>query len=630
MTRKTLPVLQLCILGSAAVLALALALALAATPSATAQVAGEPSAPVSASPDSPPPPAPAPDGRDDGPFPPGPSQDGIASGAEDEGQTEGDATPASGAKPAQAKPGGTAPDEAKPDEAKPDEAKPDEAKPDEAKPDEAKPDEAKPDEAKPDEMVPDEAKPDEMVPDEAKPDEMVPDEAKPDEAGVGAKASGDASGVAAVDAKPAEGAGPAVDAKPAEGAAPAVDANPAKVSKPPAAAADAEAAAQPSGPSPAGALQTEAEALYRKGLYPAAKDKAKEWADAAAKEFGPEGPKTLAARVAYARALSKAGYFPEAEAYARELEPTLKKASGEVSPEVMALEDILGYAILYQDKEEDAFRYFTKLDDQRKALFPHKDNEEAFIAARARLQAKRAAGHSEPSDIQAMRDVLAAQVAFTFENEPEVLETRLQLASSLYESGVPDAETFDFSEVTAISDAVTKVRIEMYGPEHPDVSEAMALSGFVMQLKGELPKSREVLEKVMAIEGATLGPDHPWSVNTYMSLAWLGMREKNYESARSMYRRAVDARIRFYGNAENAKSCEARMMLARALVEGFKDYVGAQTELEIAYSWREEHLGAEHPETLRALTEVAGMQEHLGNFESARTVFDRVLKSRMA
>ncbi|MDR1079373.1 MAG: tetratricopeptide repeat protein [Deltaproteobacteria bacterium] len=442
----------------------------------------------------------------------------------------------------------------------------------------------------------------------------------PDAGTAEAGADSDAGQVSAgsdSDAGPPEATGPSANGRPVQDAG---DAKPEDGAKPALAVSGAS--------QPADILMAQAEELYRKGLYPSAKDKTKEWAEAAAKEFGPESEKTLAARVAYARVLSKAGYFQEAEAYCRELEPLVVKAGGELSSQLMRLEDILGYSLLYQDKDEEAFAYFTQLETVRKAA--DAGSHETLLASRARLQSKRAADHDEPSDIQSLRDVLAAQVALAGENDPETLETRLQLATAIYETSVPKADTFDFTEVNALIDAVLKARIGLYGTEHPDVSEAMALAGFVKQLKNELPKAREILEKVMAIEAATLGPDHPWSVNSYLALAWISTREGKPGDARDFYRRAVDSRIRFYGGVENLKSCEARVMLAGVLADGFKDYSGARRELEIAYVWREEHLGTEHSETLRALTEIAGLHEKLGDLEEARTVFDRVLRSRMS
>jgi tetratricopeptide (TPR) repeat protein len=373
-------------------------------------------------------------------------------------------------------------------------------------------------------------------------------------------------------------------------------------------------------------LGQEAKELYIKGMYNSAKDKSLEWSEAAASEYGPGSGRALEARIFYARALMKAGYFPEAAAYCRELASEVEKAFGAGSAETMELEDVLGYSILYQDRDEEAYQYFSRLDMQRRGYLPD-GSPERFIASRAHIQARRAADHDAPEDVQELRDLLARQAGEFGERDPEVLETRLQLASAIYEDSVPVSDGFDYSEVDSLVESIRKAREEIYGPVHPDVSEAMALTGFLRQLQGKLPEARDILARVSEIEGQTLGPDHPWSVNSYLALAWIATQSGNGAETRDWYAKALASRLSFYGG-ESEKSCEARIMLAEAYSDLLNDYPKALEQLEKALEWREKSLGPEHAETLRALTEIAEIHVRTENLDEARSVYDRILKIR--
>jgi tetratricopeptide (TPR) repeat protein len=378
---------------------------------------------------------------------------------------------------------------------------------------------------------------------------------------------------------------------------------------------------------PTAALRAESQDLYAKGLYPAARERSRLWTEAAASEYGPESAQALEARLGHARAISAAGYFPEAEAYARELLEVMTRVKGETATEVLETEDVIGLSILFQGRGAEAAEFFDRLYLSRSGYLPDTDME-TVVSARNRIRSRREAGGGEPGDADLYRGLLALQSATYGENDPEDLETELQLANVMYEQGAAeDVGDFDFTELDAMIERIVAERVRLYGEIHPDVSEAMALEGFVWQAKRKLPESKKVLMKVSEIEGKTLGPDHPWSVNSYLSLAWTEAEDGNGDAAVAWYRKAIASRLAFFGG-ESAKSCEARVMLSVALANVKEDYDAAREELLKVVQWREANLGQDHAETLTALTDLAGIYELQGQLTQSTEIYGRVLRSR--
>ncbi|MDR1164515.1 MAG: tetratricopeptide repeat protein [Deltaproteobacteria bacterium] len=343
---------------------------------------------------------------------------------------------------------------------------------------------------------------------------------------------------------------------------------------------------------------------------------------------GPENALTLEARALYASALLKAGYIPEAIESFAELYPLILRSdeAEQFSPLAMRAKDAWSLSLLYDDRDQEARDSFAEAYQERRGYLGN-DDPETMIARRGLVMSLRQLGELKSEDVQALREVFASQKALLGEMDPETLETEHQLAYTLYEFGgkliTPDAE----AEVRDLLQNALDNRKKIYGEIHPNVSETMAIFGIIEQSKGDYEASLQTFLKVSEIEGKTLGPDHPWSVNSYLILAYTEKTLGNLDGAKGYYERALESRLRFFGG-ETAKTVEARHMLANFLYGSLNDSDRAIKLLIECLGWQEKSLGPESVETLRTLSDLAAIYDQVGNYDDAKGILERVLKAR--
>jgi tetratricopeptide (TPR) repeat protein len=383
---------------------------------------------------------------------------------------------------------------------------------------------------------------------------------------------------------------------------------------------------------------TEAEAaeLYGKGLYAAAEQKYKELVALAETNAGPENPKTLGLKIKYVTALSKAGHFGEAAKYAEELSPKAVKVLGEFSEENMSLENIYVLSLLF-DSVLDKTKPRQGLSEEEKIIakrtsFLGSDNPQTLIALRQFIQIKTFEETVSMEDFESLREILAMHERILGERHPETLETSHQLASAMLDIYGRDDKKLTKAEEKEIKDLIAKTlagRKAIYGEVHPDVSETMSLYVLTdIELKN-FQKAYDEILKVSDIEVKTLGPDHPWSVNSYIIMAALLRDVGDPADVLKMYEKALNSSLAFYGG-ENSRSNTIRTYLASYYLSFTEDSAKALEILSQVLAWQEKNLGADHPYTLETLSFLANVYDETGDFKKARPLYEMILKSRMA
>jgi Tfp pilus assembly protein PilF len=384
------------------------------------------------------------------------------------------------------------------------------------------------------------------------------------------------------------------------------------------------------------AAETEAADFYRKGLYAKAEKSYKELVELALKNSGPENPKTVGLRVKYALALHKAGRFKEAIKYMDELLPLAAKVMGEISEEYMELENyrilsLLFYHTLDKSEPDPALSEEEKVVNKRKSVLGD-EHPQTLIALRQYLQIKNMENETEAEDVASLKRILSAQEKALGENDKETLETAHLLASSLLDFYTLKDRSLAKAEEKEIKDLIAKTlagRRELLGDVHPDVSETMSLYVLTDVEVKDFQKAYEEIQKVSDIEVQTLGPDHPWSVNSYIITGALLRDVGKPEEVLQAYEKALDSSLRFYGE-ENFRTNTIRTYIASYYLSFTDDRDKALEILSQVLSWQEKNLGPEHKDTMETLSYMASVYDETGDFQKARPIYERILKSRMA
>jgi Tfp pilus assembly protein PilF len=384
------------------------------------------------------------------------------------------------------------------------------------------------------------------------------------------------------------------------------------------------------------ALETEARDLYTKGLYAAAMAKAEELWSLLDANYGPDNINTIRARLLFVQAQEKAGYFPEAIVNANTLLSQLARVSTNLSPEYLQTQDILILAYLhsnYLDEETSriAFELADNIYTYRKN-FLGANNLETFIALRELINSKSQLNTITEDDLKEMANLVSSMEETLGVDDPNTMEARHLYTNFYFNAHHPEDGPVDEATEKEVRELVKKTvdgRKKLYGEIHPDVSEAMSVLAFMEMTKENYQEAFDIFLKMSDIEVKTLGPDHPWSVNSYIVLATCLRNLGKVPEILPYLERALESSLRFFG-ADNKRTINLRIYLAFYY---YQDMLNVEKSLEIfnqILAWQEANLGAEHQDTLTTLSNIAAIYNETGNFEGASAIYERVLKTRMS
>jgi len=180
----------------------------------------------------------------------------------------------------------------------------------------------------------------------------------------------------------------------------------------------------------------------------------------------------------------------------------------------------------------------------------------------------------------------------------------------------PDAEAAD-AWLAQEARTVLSLKSEVGDPSQ------LAAYAWLLRARGAYEDSRTLLERALAIDERTLGPEHPYTANSVSDLAGLLMDQGAYEDARPLMERALanDEKMRGPEHPNTASS----LYNLGTLVAYQGAYDAARPLLERALAIYEARLGPEHPNTASCLNSLALLLMDQGAYEDARPLMERAL-----
>ena len=171
-----------------------------------------------------------------------------------------------------------------------------------------------------------------------------------------------------------------------------------------------------------------------------------------------------------------------------------------------------------------------------------------------------------------------------------------------------------------------EIRREVFGERHPFTAQSLGDLGELDRVQGRLERARERLSEGLEILRRSFGETHSATSecrhNLTLTLADLGQ----FESARTLLAEnlAILRRGREDPGGENLAT--ANGVLAAVLGEQ-GDYQQAETLLRQALRARQEHYGAQHPDTARSAVDLADNLTKQGDYEEAETLLSEALET---
>jgi tetratricopeptide (TPR) repeat protein len=180
-----------------------------------------------------------------------------------------------------------------------------------------------------------------------------------------------------------------------------------------------------------------------------------------------------------------------------------------------------------------------------------------------------------------------------------------------------------FSEAQQALERALALDEATFGPEDPTTANSLSNLGSVLRAQGDLPRARCLLERALAIREASFGADDPRTADSLDNLARVLREMADRSGARALLERALAIREAHLG-ADDPRTADSLNNLGIALLD-LADLKGARGLFERALAIREASLDPNHPEIATSLNNVAEVLHAQGDHGRARSLYERAL-----
>jgi serine/threonine-protein kinase len=208
----------------------------------------------------------------------------------------------------------------------------------------------------------------------------------------------------------------------------------------------------------------------------------------------------------------------------------------------------------------------------------------------------------------------------TFEQEPDdgsVTSTLNRLANVLVDKG-------DFAAGVAHLERAIALQQETLGPEHPYVAMMLNNLGRTFEKMGDYDRAIATYQRALDIKERVLGPMHPDLMPTLTNFGAVMNKVGRYPEARALLERALAIGEQTIG-AKNAAMAAVLYNLG-GVIRQLEGSAAAEPWLLRALELEEKELGPSHPEVARTLLELGSIRQAQGDLAGAEPYFLRARK----
>ncbi len=218
-------------------------------------------------------------------------------------------------------------------------------------------------------------------------------------------------------------------------------------------------------------------------------------------------------------------------------------------------------------------------------------------------------------------DRAAARIGGRFDKQPEVeASIRDTIGKTYGDLGL-------FPESRSQLERALALQRRTLGPENADTLSTARHLARVEIYQGKYAEAAALTEQMSEISRRVLGPEHPDTLEWMNNLAVVRYHQGKFTQAQALYAEVLDARRRVLGPANPATVKSMSNLASAYSAEG--KYAQAETLQSQAYEVMRSTLGAEHPSTLESLSSLANVFDAEGKYAQAEKVHSQVLETRL-
>jgi serine/threonine-protein kinase len=233
-------------------------------------------------------------------------------------------------------------------------------------------------------------------------------------------------------------------------------------------------------------------------------------------------------------------------------------------------------------------------------------------------QADPSATGGQAVSAQTILDRGAARIDEELANEPEVRATLKQTIAHAYRYlGL-------HSQAERIASEVLSTRERLFGPESPEVAEALSTLAAIMFETSAIDTVETLTRRSLAIRRKRLAPNDSALALSLNDVGWVTYAQGKYPAADSLHREALAIRRGVFpaGHDDVAESLDN----LGAVRYEFGDFAGADTLQGQALAMRTSLHGSKHRMVSRSLANVAVTKEAMGNYVAAESLLKASLE----
>ncbi len=183
-----------------------------------------------------------------------------------------------------------------------------------------------------------------------------------------------------------------------------------------------------------------------------------------------------------------------------------------------------------------------------------------------------------------------------------------------------------YSRAQSLIEKTVEIQKRVLGAEHPDTLRSESSLAWLLSQEGHYAQAEALERDTLNIDYRVLKTDDPDTLSSISNLAWILRQEGKYGEAERLERSDIDSEVRIFGR-DDERTIRSTNNLASTLSEQGK-YDEAE-KLERGALARESRLvGADHPDTLVTAANLASILNDEGHFNEAESVEREILQAQ--
>ncbi|HKQ89381.1 MAG TPA: FxSxx-COOH system tetratricopeptide repeat protein, partial [Blastocatellia bacterium] len=199
-----------------------------------------------------------------------------------------------------------------------------------------------------------------------------------------------------------------------------------------------------------------------------------------------------------------------------------------------------------------------------------------------------------------------------------------QAASLLDRLGVYLRVLARYTEAKGLLERALAIDETSFGPDHPDVATHVSNLALVLKDMGDFAQARALYERALATDEASFGPDHPCVAIDVNNLASVLLDLGDLAQARKLFERALATDEASFGPDHPRVAIDVNN-LANVL-QGLGDLAQARKLFERALAIDETSFGPDHPRVATDVNNLARVLHDLGDLSQALTLYERAFQ----